>query len=72
MRREYKIGKTEVGYVHHGGTKGATPYWYPYAKRDIGNVRIESHFWNDGFPETEEIAKQMCKEMAQALNSIKV
>ena len=72
MRREWKIGETEVGYVEHSGTRGVTPYWYPYATRDIGKIRIEANFWTDGHAPSESAAEEMAIQMAHALNQVKM
>ena len=72
MRREWKIGETEVGYVEHSGTRGVTPYWYPYATRDMGKIRIEASFWTDAYAPTEAAAEEMAIQMAHALNAVKM
>lgn len=69
-RKEWKIGETEVGYVEHSGKNGVVPYWYPYASRYIGNIRVEAHFWNDGFAASESQAEFKCIWMAAMLNQI--
>ena len=72
MRREWKIGETEVGYVEHSGTRGVAPYWYPYAARDIGKMRIDASFWKDGHAPSEAAAEEMAIQMAHALNQVKM
>ena len=71
MRREWKIGETNVGIVGDSGGRGIKPYWHTYATRDLGEIRIEAAFWEQSYADTESGAEAMVVAMAEVLNAVK-
>ena len=70
MRREWKIGETNVGIVGDSGGRGIKPYWHTYANRDMGKIRIEASYFEHNYADTEAGAEAMVELMAEVLNSV--